>query len=168
MLNNKWFMAVKLGHKCVIGDHSIVLLKRSEFLYKALTDLDCYGLRKDKSHQILDKYKEFGGKIKTKIVTKYQNLIRKPVLKHKENTINKLKGSNKFELQNRGSDIWPDENTAEEELKDLKKKIERRGGDTKGAMRRIKKLEDKVEKLGNTVYQLFSRYDDTLRDIAEF
>lgn len=82
-------MAVKLGAKSVIGDHSVVLKKRSEFVYRALTDLGCYGLRKNKLYEIFDKYKEIGNKLKTKIVTKYSTLIREPVMAHKENYIKK-------------------------------------------------------------------------------
>lgn len=50
----------------------------------------------------------------------------------------------------------------EDELEDLKKDMEKRGGDNKAAMRRIKKLEMKFEKLGSTVYRMFNKYDESL------
>jgi hypothetical protein len=71
----------------VIGDYSVVFRKRSEFLYKALTDMDCYGLRKNRLYQILDKYKEYSGKIKKKITQRYNEIVRKNVLEHKEDII---------------------------------------------------------------------------------
>ena len=80
---------MKLSKKTVIGDHSIVLQKRSEFIYRALTDMDCYGLRKNKLYEIFDKYKDLGNKMKSKIVSKYQTLIREPVINHKEQLIKK-------------------------------------------------------------------------------
>lgn len=37
MLNDRLRMAVKLGARSVIGDHSVVLKKQSEFVYQALS-----------------------------------------------------------------------------------------------------------------------------------
>jgi hypothetical protein len=81
-MNNTTFLSFRLGKKSVIGDHSVAFNKRSEYLYKALTDMDCYGLRKNRLYQIFDKYKEFAVKLKDIILERYQNLIKKPALEH--------------------------------------------------------------------------------------
>jgi len=49
----------------------------------------------------------------------------------------------------------------EQELKQLKKDKENRGGD-KLALRRIKKLESKFEELGQIVYNIYKKYDENL------
>ena len=90
------YLTIKLGKKTVIGIQSIFLKKRSEFLYKALIDMDCYALRKHKLHHIFDKYNEMSSKIKDKIAKNYHTYIRTPVFHHKERTIKMLKKVNNF------------------------------------------------------------------------
>ena len=58
------------------------------------------------------------------------------------------------------------ENEDEEEEKTLKKYIDKQGED-QAAMRKIKKLEQKVENLGNSVYQLFQRYDQQMQQLIK-
>lgn len=147
LLNNQQYLSVKIGQKSVIGDHSVMFHKRSEFLYKALSDMDCYGLRKNKFYQIFDKYKEFSVKMRAKISESYQNNIRKNVLEHKEDTIEQIKRINKFEY-NLGMMM---SNPLDEE-KELKKDLDAKAGEGQAALRRVKKLEQKVEKLGNAVF----------------
>jgi len=88
-----------MGIKSIIGDYSVIFKKRSEFLYKALSDMDCYAIRKDKLYQIMDKYKEMSAKMKVKVSERYQNFVRKNVLEHKEETLEQIKRINKFEFQ---------------------------------------------------------------------
>ena len=88
-----------MGIKSVIGDYSVIFKKRSEFLYKALSDMDCYAIRKNKLYQIMDKYKELSTKLKVKVTERYQSTIRKNVLEHKEDTLEQIKRINKFEFQ---------------------------------------------------------------------
>lgn len=57
------------------------------------------------------------------------------------------------------------EDYEEEELKQLKKDNENRGGDLL-ALRRIKKLELKFEKLGGIVYEMFKKYDSNIWDMS--
>jgi hypothetical protein len=47
-VNSVEYLALKLGPKTVIGDQSVMFLKRSEFLYKALDNMDCQAIRKSK------------------------------------------------------------------------------------------------------------------------
>jgi len=45
-INKQVSYAKKLGKKSVIGDYYIMFSKRSEFVYKALSIIDCYAFRK--------------------------------------------------------------------------------------------------------------------------
>lgn len=74
----------------VIGDISILFRRRSEFLYRAITDLDCQAIRKHLFYEVLDKYKELGMKLKAKAFNRYRDLIRKPVLQHKHKTFESI------------------------------------------------------------------------------
>ena len=69
--NNNLILAFRLGKKSVIGDHSVAFNKRSEFVYKALTNLDCYALRKNRFYQILERYPQFAMKLKHTILLRY-------------------------------------------------------------------------------------------------
>jgi hypothetical protein len=40
-------LALKMGVRSVIGDYAVMFQKRSEFLYEALTDMECMALRKN-------------------------------------------------------------------------------------------------------------------------
>jgi hypothetical protein len=62
--------------RCVIGDVSIMFRRRSEFLYRALSDMDCQAIRKHNFYEIIDKYKELGMKLKSKAFARYKDLIR--------------------------------------------------------------------------------------------
>ncbi|CDW76967.1 cation channel family protein [Stylonychia lemnae] len=159
-LNNQEYIAVKIGQKSVIGDHSVVFRKRSEFMYRALGEMDCYGLRKNRLYTIFDKYKEFSAKMKKNISSRYQDVIRKNVLEHKQKTIEKIKRIYKIEYS-----LWMYVSNPLDEEKELKKEMENKAGEGQAAMRRVKKLEQKVEKLGNSVYQLFKKYDNQLQEL---
>eukprot|EP00347_Sterkiella_histriomuscorum_P018178 403346494 len=160
-LNNQQYLSIKIGQKSVIGDYSVVFHKRSEFLYKALTDMDCYGLRKNRLYQIFDKYKEYSGKMKKKITERYNKIVRKNVLEHKEETLEQIKRINKFEFSGHGLMVI---NPLDEE-KELKKEMESKAGESQAAMRRVKKLEQKVERLGTAVYGLFQKYDNQINEL---
>jgi len=45
-INSIEHFALRMGKKTVIGDHSLMFRKKSEFLYRALRNLDCYAIRK--------------------------------------------------------------------------------------------------------------------------
>ena len=72
-----------MSENTVIGDTSIMFRRRSEFLYKAITNLDCQAIRKHDFYELLEKYWELGFKLKSKAFGRYRDLIRKPVLAHK-------------------------------------------------------------------------------------
>ncbi len=42
------YLALRLGPKTVIGDYSVMFGHRSEFMFKALSDLECMAIRKSK------------------------------------------------------------------------------------------------------------------------
>ena len=70
----------------VIGDISIMFRRRSEFLYRALTDIDCQAIRRHNFYEVIEKYKEYGMKLKAKSFNRYRDLIRREVLAHKQKT----------------------------------------------------------------------------------
>lgn len=74
--------------------------------------------------------------MKKKITDRYNNIIRKNVLEHKEETLEQIKRINKFEFSGTGLLVI---NPGEEE-KELKKE-ESKAGEGQAAMRRVKKLE---------------------------
>jgi hypothetical protein len=73
-----------MTERTVIGDISILFRRRSEFLYKALTNLDCQAIRKQEFHELLEKYSQFGAKLKAKAFTRYNDIIRKPLMEHQK------------------------------------------------------------------------------------
>jgi hypothetical protein len=48
----------------VIGDISIMFRRRSEFMYRALSDIDSQAIRRHNFYEVVDKYKEYGMKLK--------------------------------------------------------------------------------------------------------
>jgi len=73
-----------MNERTVIGDVSILFRRRSEFLYRALTNLDCQAIRKQEFYELLEKYIQFGAKLKAKAFYRYNDIIRKPVMEHKK------------------------------------------------------------------------------------
>lgn len=51
-MNSVEYLALRLGQKTVIGDQSIMFLKRCEFLYKALSNMQCLAIRKHKFNEV--------------------------------------------------------------------------------------------------------------------
>jgi hypothetical protein len=47
----------------VIGDISIMFRRRSEFLYRALTNIDCQAIRRHNFYEVVEKYKDLGMKL---------------------------------------------------------------------------------------------------------
>lgn len=75
-----------MNERTVIGDIDIMFGRRSEFLYRTLSNLDCQAIRKHEFYRIMEKYTEYAMKIKAKAFTKYKDLVRKPILEHKKAT----------------------------------------------------------------------------------
>jgi hypothetical protein len=75
-----------MADRNVIGDFSIMFRRRSEFLYRSLTDCDCQAIRRHNFYEVIEKYKELGMRLKAKAFSRYRDLIRKPVLGHKHKT----------------------------------------------------------------------------------
>ena len=74
----------------VIGDVSIMFRRRSEFLYRAKTSIDCQAIRRHNFYEIVEKYKDLGMKLKAKSFHRYRGLIRQPVLQHKQKTYDSI------------------------------------------------------------------------------
>lgn len=89
-INNQEYLALKMRERNVIGDMSILFRRRSEFLYRSLSHIDCQAIRKHAFYEILDKYKEFGMKLKAKSFHHYRDIIRRPVLDHKRTTYDNI------------------------------------------------------------------------------
>jgi hypothetical protein len=60
--------------------------KKSEFNFKAITDMDCYILRKPRLYDIFSRYPEIAQKLKYTVLHKYRNNIRNPLTLRKEET----------------------------------------------------------------------------------
>lgn len=86
MVNNEERFALRMGDRTVIGDVAIMFRRRSEFLYRASSNLDCQAIRKHDFYEILDKFKEFSFKLKAKAFARYKDIVRLPVLEHKKAT----------------------------------------------------------------------------------
>jgi len=54
-----------------------------------------------------------------------------------------------------------------EDEKTLKKEMEKYGGEGMAQLKRIKKLEEKVDQLGIMVNSMFIKYDTQMKDISE-
>jgi CRP-like cAMP-binding protein len=97
-VNAREYLALRLSTKTVIGDYAVMFQKRSEFLYKVLFDMDCQAIRKGKFLEIADKYSFFAQKLKIKTFQRYKDIVRKPVLDHKQETITQIMRINKFDF----------------------------------------------------------------------
>ena len=64
--------------------------RRSEFLYRALTNIDCQAIRRHNFYEVVEKYKDLGMKLKGKSFYRYRDLIRRPVLNHKQKTYDSI------------------------------------------------------------------------------
>ena len=129
-----------MGTKSVIGDHSVMFMKRSEFLYKALGQMDCMAIRKSKYQEVQDKFGAFTQKLKVKVFNRYKDLIRKPVLEHKHETVMQIQRINKYDY---GQFSLVDKSNDDERT--LKKEMEKFGGEGQAQLMRVKKLEEKVD-----------------------
>ncbi len=86
-VNSTEYFALKMGPKTIIGDHSVMFNKRSEFLYRAYFNMDCQAIRKCNFLEICGAYNMLSQKLKAKAFQRYKDLIRKPILEHKKETI---------------------------------------------------------------------------------
>jgi hypothetical protein len=57
-VQGKEYWAKKLKEKSVIGDRCVMFNKKSEFNFKAITDMDCYIIRKPRLYDIFSRYPE--------------------------------------------------------------------------------------------------------------
>ena len=79
-----------MSERNVIGDISIMFRRRSEFLYRAQSDLHCQAIRRHNFYEVVEKYKEFGMRLKAKAFNRYKDLIRGPVLDHKRKMLGNI------------------------------------------------------------------------------
>lgn len=86
-LNSKEYLALRMGAKTVIGDYAVMFQKRSEFLYKALSPMNCMAIRKSVFQTVRDKYKHVAQKLKINSFNRYRDIVRSQVLEHKQETV---------------------------------------------------------------------------------
>lgn len=60
--------------------------KKSEFIYKAIKNLDCFIIRKYKLYEIFGKYPDIAMNLKYSVLYKYRHNIRNPIRQNKEDT----------------------------------------------------------------------------------
>jgi len=70
-----------LGKKSVIGDYYVMFQKRSEFIYKALTQMECFALRKKNFFELVERYPEMARKLKFQVLRRYKDIIRVPLVR---------------------------------------------------------------------------------------
>jgi hypothetical protein len=85
-VNNQEYFALKMKERNVIGDISIMFGRRSEFLYKSHSQTHCQAIRRHSFYDIMDRYKDFGMRLKARAFYHYKDIIRRPVLEHKKAT----------------------------------------------------------------------------------
>lgn len=152
--NRQVTLALKMGPKTVIGDYALMFKQRSEFLYEALSDLNCMAIRKRNFQEVSEKYGFYIQKLKLKVFNRYTDIIRKPVLEHKLETIEQIQKINKLE-----TGVFQVIDKTDDDERQLKYDMEQGVGEGQLHMKRIKKLEERVEQLGTIVNSLFIKYD---------
>lgn len=88
--NRQVTLALKMGTRTVIGDYAVMFQKRSEFLYESLSEMECMALRKNHYKEISEKYGFYVQKLKLKVFNLYKDIVRRPVLEHKLETIEQI------------------------------------------------------------------------------
>jgi hypothetical protein len=89
-VNNEEHLALKMADRNAIGDISIMFKRRSEFFYRALSDMDCQAIRRHSFFEVIKKYPEYALMLKARAFLRYKDLIRKPVIEHKNKTYEKI------------------------------------------------------------------------------
>jgi hypothetical protein len=89
-VNNEEHLALKMADRNAIGDISIMFKRRSEFFYRALSDMDCQAIRRHSFFEVMEKYPEYAVMLKARAFQRYKDLIRKPVIEHKNKTYEKI------------------------------------------------------------------------------
>lgn len=160
-VNNIEHFALKLHERTVIGDMSIMFRRRSEFMYKALSYIDCQAIRKQQYYDIVEKYHEYGMKIKAKTFNRYKDLIRRPVLEHKRATYEHI-----FRLHpnERNINFVVDESINDELI--LLQELNEGGSETVTQVKKVKLIEEGYDKLFNVVNEIYKKHDEALRDIC--
>ena len=136
--------------------------KRSEFLYESLSEMECMALRKNQYKEISEKYGFYVQKIKLKVFNLYKDIVRRPVLEHKLETIEQIQKISKLDT---GAYTVMDKTSDDE--RQLKKDMEKSGGEGQLYMKRVKKLEERVQQLGLIVGGLFTKYDQQMKELSD-
>jgi hypothetical protein len=149
-VNNEEYLALKMCDRNPIGDISIMFKRRSEFFYKALSDMDCQAIRRHSFFEVMERYPEFAVKLKARAFNRYKDLIRKPVLEHKNKTYEKI-----FR-------VHPSERTKEgvidmtvKDEKAILKEMEDIYADGETQLTKILKLEKNYENITNCVLGIY-------------
>lgn len=86
-INNKKIYRLMYSQNKTIGAFNVVFNKRSQYLIRASSLMNCFGCRKRSFLNLLDLYPEFGRQLKIIIFSNYDRNFRKPLLKKKRDLI---------------------------------------------------------------------------------
>ena len=149
-VNNEEHLALKLHDRNAIGDISIMFKRRSEFMYRALSDMDCQAIRRHSFYEVMEHYPEYAVKLKARAFQRYKDLIRKTVLEHKTKTYERI-----FR-------VHPSERTkqsvidlTEQDEEAILKELEDIGPDGETQLSKILKLEKNYENITQCVLGIY-------------
>ena len=78
------YFHIKLGCKTIIGSYELLMDQKSQFVYKALSHIDAYGLRKEALQPILEEHPDFRSQMTQYTVKYYYKVINFPMIKFKK------------------------------------------------------------------------------------
>ncbi|TNV72556.1 hypothetical protein FGO68_gene14318 [Halteria grandinella] len=156
-VNNQEYLALKMKERNVIGDISIMFRRRSEFLYRALSRIDCQAIRKHMFYEILDKYKEFGMRLKARAFYQYKDIIRRPVLEHKKATYDHIFRLHPDEKPV-GTQAVIDPSMDDENM--IKREFEESTPESQTNLKKLFKIDEKIERMHNNVNSICKRHDE--------
>lgn len=90
-INNRTYYRLKFGEGTLLGAFNVMFRKRSHFIMKCSSFMNCLGCRKQNWRVLMDNYPEFEFQLKIKFYNLYEKLIRKPLMKKKEDHLKKFR-----------------------------------------------------------------------------
>jgi len=131
--------------------------------------MSCLAIRKHRFNEVQDKYGHITQKLKLRVFQRYKDIIRRPTLEHKKETIMQLQRINKFDSNKYLLDFELNSviDRSEDDEKQLRQEMEKFGGEGQAQLKRIKKLEEKVEQMGVIVNNMFLKYDTQMKELTD-
>lgn len=91
------YFHIKLGFKTIIGSYEILMDQKSQFVYKALSHIDAYGLRKESLQPILEEHPEFRSQMTQYTIQYYYKIIKIPMIKFKKSIYEQVRKAHEME-----------------------------------------------------------------------